>query len=88
MIRLTQPELVHDKKQQDSSSPDDSTTAIKKEADAEPVTSQRDQASSGASVSFYPPVFLFIYFLIYLVNCDGTYHKHLTDVFKYTDFYF
>ncbi|XP_042263393.1 ubiquitin carboxyl-terminal hydrolase BAP1 isoform X1 [Thunnus albacares] len=46
MIRLTQPELVHDKKQQDSSSPDDSTTAIKKEADAEPVTSQRDQASS------------------------------------------
>ncbi|XP_044038752.1 ubiquitin carboxyl-terminal hydrolase BAP1 isoform X2 [Siniperca chuatsi] len=47
MIRLTQPELVHDKKQQDSSSPDDGTTAIKKEADAVPVTSQgTDQASS------------------------------------------
>nr|XP_020443107.1 ubiquitin carboxyl-terminal hydrolase BAP1 isoform X2 [Monopterus albus] len=47
MIRLTQPELVHDKKQQDSSSPDDGTTAIKKEADTEPVTSQRaDQVSS------------------------------------------
>ncbi|XP_074492516.1 ubiquitin carboxyl-terminal hydrolase BAP1 [Sebastes fasciatus] len=40
MIRLTQPELVHDKKQQESSSPDDGTTAIKKEADVEPVTSQ------------------------------------------------
>lgn len=39
MIRLTQPELVHDKKQQDSSSPDDS--AIKKETDVEPVTPQR-----------------------------------------------
>ena len=38
MIRLTQPELVHDKKQQDSSSPDDGTATIKKEADAEPVT--------------------------------------------------
>ncbi|KAG7493776.1 ubiquitin carboxyl-terminal hydrolase BAP1 isoform X1 [Solea senegalensis] len=46
MIRLTQPELVHDKKQQDSSSPDD-TAAIKKETDLEPVTSQAaDQASS------------------------------------------
>ncbi|XP_019117996.1 ubiquitin carboxyl-terminal hydrolase BAP1 isoform X2 [Larimichthys crocea] len=45
MIRLTQPELVHDKKEKDS--PDDSTAAIKKEADAEPVTSQgADQASS------------------------------------------
>lgn len=40
MIRLTQPELVHDKKQQESSSTDDNTTAVKKEADAEPVTSQ------------------------------------------------
>ncbi|XP_056220193.1 ubiquitin carboxyl-terminal hydrolase BAP1 isoform X1 [Seriola aureovittata] len=47
MIRLTQPELVHDKKQQDSSSPDDSATAIKKETDVEPVTAQgADQASS------------------------------------------
>nr|XP_019957062.1 PREDICTED: ubiquitin carboxyl-terminal hydrolase BAP1 isoform X2 [Paralichthys olivaceus] len=44
MIRLTQPELVHDKK--DSSSPDDSTTVIKKETDVEPITSQgADQAS-------------------------------------------
>lgn len=58
MIRLTQPELVHDKKQQDSSSPDDSTATIKKEADVEPVTSRgADRASSGASGSFYPPVF-------------------------------
>ncbi|XP_054472232.1 ubiquitin carboxyl-terminal hydrolase BAP1 isoform X2 [Anoplopoma fimbria] len=40
MIRLTQPELVHDKKQQESSSADDNTTAIKKEADVEPVTSR------------------------------------------------
>ncbi|TDH14010.1 hypothetical protein EPR50_G00039030 [Perca flavescens] len=40
MIRLSQPEHVHDKKQQESSSPDDSTTAIKKEADVEPVTTQ------------------------------------------------
>ncbi|XP_076614818.1 ubiquitin carboxyl-terminal hydrolase BAP1 isoform X1 [Chaetodon auriga] len=47
MIRLTQPELVHDKKEKDSSSPDDSTAAIKKEAEAEPVTAQgTDQASS------------------------------------------
>lgn len=51
MIRLTQPELVHDKKEKDS--PDDSTAAIKKEADAEPVTSQgADQASSGTLVGF------------------------------------
>nr|XP_061814469.1 ubiquitin carboxyl-terminal hydrolase BAP1-like [Nerophis lumbriciformis] len=47
MIRLTQPELVHDKKQQDSSTLDSSTNLIKKEADAEPVTSQgADQAST------------------------------------------
>ncbi|XP_038552674.1 ubiquitin carboxyl-terminal hydrolase BAP1 isoform X2 [Micropterus salmoides] len=47
MIRLTQPELVHDKKQQDSSTPDDGTTALKKEANVVPVTSQgTDQASS------------------------------------------
>lgn len=55
MIRLTQPELVHDKKQQDSSSPDDGTAAIKKEADAEPVTSQG--TSSGTSVGLISPVF-------------------------------
>ncbi|XP_029286540.1 ubiquitin carboxyl-terminal hydrolase BAP1 isoform X2 [Cottoperca gobio] len=40
MIRLNQPELVHDKKQQESSSPDDGTAAIKKESDVKPVTSQ------------------------------------------------
>ncbi len=58
MIRLTQTELVHDKKQQDSPSPDDGTAAIKKEADAEPVTSQgTDPASSGTSVGFISPVF-------------------------------
>lgn len=32
MIRLTQPEVVHDKKQQSASSPDENT--VKKEADA------------------------------------------------------
>ncbi len=48
MIRLTQPELVHDKKEKESSSPDDGTATIKKEADAEPVTTRgADQASSG-----------------------------------------
>ncbi|XP_010795302.1 ubiquitin carboxyl-terminal hydrolase BAP1 [Notothenia coriiceps] len=36
MIRLNQPDLAQDKKQQD----DDGTAAIKKESDAEPVTSQ------------------------------------------------
>lgn len=47
MIRLTQTELVHDKKQQDSSAPDENTTAIKKEADVESVTPQgTDQAPS------------------------------------------
>lgn len=51
MIRLTQPELVHDKKEKDSTSPDDGATGIKKEADS--VTSQRsDQATSGAQFSF------------------------------------
>uniref|UniRef100_A0A3Q3N6A8 ubiquitinyl hydrolase 1 n=1 Tax=Mastacembelus armatus TaxID=205130 RepID=A0A3Q3N6A8_9TELE len=46
MIRLTQPELVHDKKQQDSASPDDSTAVIKKETDTEPSQGV-DQASLG-----------------------------------------
>lgn len=65
MIRLTQPELVHDKKQQDSSSPDDGTTAIKKEADVEPVTSKRnDQASSGTLGGFISPVFVEVYLVI------------------------
>lgn len=55
MIRLTQPELVHDKKQQESSSLDDSTAAIKKEADAEPVTSQgTEQGSSGTKLVSLP----------------------------------
>ncbi|KAM3621990.1 uncharacterized protein V6R79_018772 [Siganus canaliculatus] len=45
MIRLTQPELVHDKKDKDATA--DDGTAIKKEANAEPVTAQgTDQASS------------------------------------------
>lgn len=48
MIRLTQSESAHDKKEKDSSSQDDSTTTIKKEADAEPVTPQgTDRATSG-----------------------------------------
>lgn len=52
MIRLTQPELVHDKKQQGSSSPDEGATAVKKEAEAEPITSQTaDPASSGTESS-------------------------------------
>ncbi|XP_041835652.1 ubiquitin carboxyl-terminal hydrolase BAP1 isoform X2 [Melanotaenia boesemani] len=46
MIRLTQPELVHDKKQQDSSSPDETTTAIKKEADAGPDSVDKSGAQS------------------------------------------
>uniref|UniRef100_A0A669DW71 ubiquitinyl hydrolase 1 n=1 Tax=Oreochromis niloticus TaxID=8128 RepID=A0A669DW71_ORENI len=51
MIRLTQPELVHDKKQQGSSSPDESSVTVKKEADADPVTSQGgEHASSGKVV--------------------------------------
>ncbi|XP_037108067.1 ubiquitin carboxyl-terminal hydrolase BAP1 [Syngnathus acus] len=46
MIRLTQPELVHDKKQQDSSALDSSTNSIKKEAEVKLITSQGvDQAS-------------------------------------------
>ncbi|KAM7005647.1 ubiquitin carboxyl-terminal hydrolase BAP1 isoform 2-T2 [Tautogolabrus adspersus] len=51
MIRLTQPELVHDKKQQDSSSPDENTAVIKKEADAEPVTAQGTGRASSAEES-------------------------------------
>ncbi|XP_077428621.1 ubiquitin carboxyl-terminal hydrolase BAP1 isoform X1 [Vanacampus margaritifer] len=48
MIRLTQPEIVHDKKQQDSSTLDGSTNSNKKEAD-EPVPSRgTDQASLDA----------------------------------------
>lgn len=51
MIRLTQPELVHDKKQQGSSSPDESSVTVKKEADADPVTSQGgEHASPGKAV--------------------------------------
>lgn len=47
MIRLTQNEHAQDKKQQDSSSPDEGTAAVKKEADTEPVSSQgADQTSS------------------------------------------
>lgn len=54
MIRLTQTEPVHDKKERDSSSPDDSTAAIKKEADGEAVTSQRnEQPSSGNSADLF-----------------------------------
>lgn len=48
MIRLTQPELVHDKK--DSSSPDDSTTVIKKETDVEPNTTLAAGQASPDSV--------------------------------------
>ncbi|KAM4613845.1 ubiquitin carboxyl-terminal hydrolase BAP1 [Polymixia lowei] len=48
LIRLTQPELVQDKKQQDSSSPDDTATTIKKEPVVEPIPSQgTEQTSSG-----------------------------------------
>ncbi|XP_013885944.1 ubiquitin carboxyl-terminal hydrolase BAP1 isoform X1 [Austrofundulus limnaeus] len=44
MIRLTQTEHVHDKKQQDSSSPDEST--VKKEADGGPGNSQGSSTES------------------------------------------
>ena len=54
MIRLTQPELVHDKKQQESSSPDENTTAIKKEADVGSGTSQG--ASTGNLVDSIPTI--------------------------------
>lgn len=48
MIRLTQSESAHDKKDKDSSSQDDSAATIKKEADTEAVTPQgTDQAASG-----------------------------------------
>ncbi|XP_061687599.1 ubiquitin carboxyl-terminal hydrolase BAP1 isoform X2 [Syngnathoides biaculeatus] len=48
MIRLTQPELVQDKKQQDSTTLEGSTNSIKKETDAVPVTSQKaDQVPPG-----------------------------------------
>lgn len=47
MIRLTQTELVQEKKEKDS--PDDSTPAVKKEAECEPVPPQStDQAPPGA----------------------------------------
>lgn len=50
MIRLTQTELVHEKKEKDSSSPDDSTPAVKKEAESEAVQPQStDQTPPGAS---------------------------------------
>lgn len=50
MIRLTQTELVHEKKEKDSSSPDDSTPAIKREAECEPVLPQStERAPPGAS---------------------------------------
>ncbi|KAM3878516.1 ubiquitin carboxyl-terminal hydrolase BAP1 [Diretmus argenteus] len=51
LIRLTQPELVQDKKKQDSSSLDDTAAAIKKEADIEPVPSQRAEQASSANES-------------------------------------
>uniref|UniRef100_A0A672G5A7 ubiquitinyl hydrolase 1 n=1 Tax=Salarias fasciatus TaxID=181472 RepID=A0A672G5A7_SALFA len=64
MIRLTQTEHVHDKKQQESAPPDESAAAIKKEADAEPVSSQASGAQSkdapspsgNAKVMGKPPV--------------------------------
>lgn len=50
MIRLTQTEHIHEKKEKDSSSPDDSTPAIKKEAESEPVPARStDQTPSGTS---------------------------------------
>ncbi|KAK2915091.1 ubiquitin carboxyl-terminal hydrolase BAP1 isoform X2 [Channa argus] len=50
MIRLTQPELVHDKKQQDTCSADDGATSTKKDSDVEPVTSQGADHPSSDSV--------------------------------------
>lgn len=59
MIRLTQPELVHDKKQQDSPTLDGNTNSIKKEVDTELVTSQgADQVSPGAYSSILASSFM------------------------------
>lgn len=64
MIRLTQTELVHDKKQQDSSAPDESAAPVKKEADADRVTSQgADQASSGR-VALFPVLSLNLFLFL------------------------
>ncbi|XP_007552163.1 PREDICTED: ubiquitin carboxyl-terminal hydrolase BAP1 [Poecilia mexicana] len=49
MIRLTQPEVVQDKKQQNSSSPDENT--VKKEADADSVDESGGQSKDGAGPS-------------------------------------
>lgn len=48
MIRLTQTELGHEKKEKDSSSPDDGTPAVKKETECEPAPPQStEQAPPG-----------------------------------------
>uniref|UniRef100_A0A8C8FHV1 ubiquitinyl hydrolase 1 n=1 Tax=Oncorhynchus tshawytscha TaxID=74940 RepID=A0A8C8FHV1_ONCTS len=49
LIRVTQPELVQDRKQQDSSPSDDTPPAIKKEAEPQPVTSQGSQSTPSPS---------------------------------------
>uniref|UniRef100_A0A8C6PEP3 ubiquitinyl hydrolase 1 n=1 Tax=Nothobranchius furzeri TaxID=105023 RepID=A0A8C6PEP3_NOTFU len=56
MIRLTQTpsESTHDKKQQDSASPEENTSPIKKEADVGPCTSQG--SSSGSLISSPSPL--------------------------------
>ncbi|XP_068598850.1 ubiquitin carboxyl-terminal hydrolase BAP1 [Brachionichthys hirsutus] len=48
MIRLTQNELVHDKKEKDSSSPDDSTAALKRETEADSVDESGVQSKDGS----------------------------------------
>uniref|UniRef100_A0A4W5KKY2 ubiquitinyl hydrolase 1 n=1 Tax=Hucho hucho TaxID=62062 RepID=A0A4W5KKY2_9TELE len=58
LIRVTQPELVQDRKQQDSSPSEDTPPAIKKEeAEPQPVTSQGSQltASSGKGKAMGKP---------------------------------
>ncbi|XP_076012946.1 ubiquitin carboxyl-terminal hydrolase BAP1 isoform X2 [Genypterus blacodes] len=56
MIRLTQPELVQDKKQQESSAPDDGSASVKKEVDTEPITTPgANKASSGQAQTVSSP---------------------------------
>lgn len=70
MIRLNQPDLAQDKKQQE----DDGTAAIKKESDAEPVTSQ------GADPGTYIRFILRVFVKTHLVNGVGAHYKHSTEI--------
>ncbi|KAL4630699.1 ubiquitin carboxyl-terminal hydrolase BAP1 [Arapaima gigas] len=51
LIRVTQPELVQDRKQQDASSPDETSPSVKKEMDTESMTTVTSQQASPADPS-------------------------------------